>query len=53
MIWLEPGACNKYCFLFVLCFKLSSDSLASQLAIVQVLRFIITAISGLTKFATR
>lgn len=50
MIWLEPSVCNKYCFLFVLCFKLSSDSLVSQLAIVQLLRFIITAISVLTQF---
>ena len=39
-------------FSFVLCFKLSSDSLVSQLAIVQLLRFIITAISGLTQFPT-
>jgi hypothetical protein len=52
MIWLEQGVCNKYCFSFVLCFKLSSDSLVSQLAIVQLLRFIITAISGLTQFPT-
>jgi hypothetical protein len=53
MIWLEPGVCNKYCFfVFVMCFKLLSDSLVSQLAIVQLLRFIITAISGLTQFPT-
>jgi hypothetical protein len=52
MIVLEPGACNKYCLLFVLYFKLSSDSLVSQLAIVEPVRFIITTVSGLTQLPT-
>jgi len=38
--------------LFVLCFELSKESLVSHLAIVQLLRFTITAISGLTQFPT-
>lgn len=42
----------KYCFLFVLYLQLSSDC-SRELAIVQLVRFMITDISGLTQFPTR